>query len=103
VLVGLNALDCAPTYYVLPRNHVAVLIYMHNRWWLTKSAKNGKPHQQTSRRNIAAKNIADGVDAWNRLHGPTIDVPLSLSKFYRDIFEEGSTLGIRPPCALAIA
>lgn len=96
-LVGFDSTEPPPSYYLLPRNHVAVLIYLHHRVWLTKSAKNGTPHQDTSRRAIEAKNIAGGEGGWDRLLEPTCGIALRLSPYYSEIFDEAEALGIHPP------
>lgn len=61
-MVGLSAVHALPTYYLLPRNHVAAMIYVDHGVWLTKSAKSGKPHQDTSRRVTRARNISHSKD-----------------------------------------
>lgn len=89
-LVGLGAADSLPDYYLLPRNHVAVLLYVHHFVWRRESAKDGTPHRDTLRRNISAKNITHAKDAWAQLERPTPEIPLVLSPFYQAIFDKPS-------------
>jgi hypothetical protein len=79
------------------------MIYVVHRFWLTKSAKNGIPHQDTSRRAIDAKDILHCKDRWDQLLEPTNAVPLELSDYYRAAFREGDQLGITPPVTDAIS
>ena len=79
---------------MLPRDHVAELIYKHHRVWLTQTARSGVPHHDTTRRNISGARLADGEGAWERLLLPTTEVHLRLASFYDDIFREADDLGI---------
>jgi hypothetical protein len=97
VLVGLTASNDLPTYYVLPRNHVATLIYVHHRVWLTQSARNGQPHRDNPRRAINSRNLAEGEGAWDRLQHATTAVPLRVTPFYRELLKERERVGIPLP------
>jgi hypothetical protein len=82
------SIDALPACYLLPRNHVAALIYVDHRVWLTKAARNAKPHRDSPRRAIHAKNIADGRGAWERLPIATTEIPLRVSPYCRGIVDE---------------
>ncbi len=99
----ISAVDALQTYYLLPRNHVTAMIYVDHRVWLTKSAKSGKPHQDTSRRVIRARNVSQSKDRWDQRREPTDSVPLELPEFYRALFKNGVALGISPPGSAGIA
>jgi hypothetical protein len=96
VLVSLGSAD-SPRYWVLPRNHVAALIYTGHRVWLSKESVKGTPHRDNPRRSINADRLVEGEAEWERLLLPTSEIPLRLAAFYQDVFREAQDLGISFP------
>lgn len=96
-LVGFTSKGDSPTYHLLPRNHVAFLIYTDHRVWLEKPSKSGARHKDTSRRLIRAKHLVDGLGAWDCLTIPTSEIPLRLSPYYASVVADADRHGIAPP------
>jgi hypothetical protein len=87
----------SPRYWVLPRNHVAALIYTAHCVWLSKKSVKGTPHRDNPRRSLRADRLVDGEAEWERLLLPTSDIPLRLAPFFQRVFREADDLGISFP------
>lgn len=67
-----------PRFFVIPRNVVAGAVYATHREWLATPGRRGQAHNDTSRRNLWVKDVANYEDAWDLLLAPTSGAPLVL-------------------------
>ena len=51
VLVGLARELERPSFYVVPRCHIAAMLHAVHRWWLDEPGKRGQPHVDNPRRS----------------------------------------------------
>jgi hypothetical protein len=80
VLVGLGDVCQRPTFYVIPRNVVAGLIYCQHRHWLATLGRTGVQRRDTPRRMIRPTDVEGYREKWCLLDLPTRDVPLRLDE-----------------------
>jgi hypothetical protein len=83
VFVGLRDDTERPVFYVVPHDIVAGCIYASHRVWLKTPGRNGQGHRDSAMRKIRAKWIANYVDAWDLLLGPTSDALNRIDRSWR--------------------
>jgi hypothetical protein len=72
VLVVLDApITHRPSFYVVPRDHIACLLWVGHRQWLKKTSKAGAPHRDNPMRNVDPRSVARYKDGWDALLAPT--------------------------------
>jgi hypothetical protein len=76
VFVGLAGAGERPTFFVVPRNVVAGMIFAQNRNWLATPSRSGAPHKAWSTRIVDGKDVETYRERWDFLHLPTAEVPL---------------------------
>jgi hypothetical protein len=76
VFVGLAASGARPTFFVVPRNVVAGMIYARNRHRLATPSQSGAPHKPGSTRMVHKKLVEPYRERWDFLQLPTAEVPL---------------------------
>ena len=47
----------APSFFVVPRCHLAAMLYAQHRWWLAEPGKRGQPHTDNPRRGVAREEV----------------------------------------------
>ncbi len=57
VLVGLAGELERPSFFVVPRCHLAAMLYAQHRWWLAEPGKRGQPHTDNPRRGVAREEV----------------------------------------------
>lgn len=77
VLVALGAELERPKYYVIPRDHLAAMVYLEHQDWLTKTGPGGKPHQENDQRVLTEADVAGYLERWELLDQSTASVPFS--------------------------
>ena len=81
-LVGLRNPDERPEFWLVPRNHVAALVYVGHRRWLSEPSKDGRTRKDSSMRSIARSHITVYYEAWDSLRLPTTEVKYSLPEWF---------------------
>jgi hypothetical protein len=84
IFVALGQEGERPTFYLMPRNLVAGLIWVDHRRWLGKPGKDGRPHKDTDRRNIRDWYIEAYRERWDLLQKPTGRVAPHLPDWWWD-------------------
>lgn len=75
VLVALQAATERPRFYVVPRDHVAAMIFADHREWLTTPGKGGQPYKDNEQRNLSETDVAGYLERWDLLDQDTTSVP----------------------------
>jgi hypothetical protein len=75
VLVALGGELDRPRFYVIPRDHVAAMVYLGHRNWLVTPGRGGKPHNDNPQRILSEADVADCLERWDLLDSDTSDVP----------------------------
>ena len=66
-LVGLRGIDERPDFYLLPRDHVAVHLYVGHRHWLSEPGRGGRPHVDSPMRSIYRADVEPYRERWELL------------------------------------
>lgn len=74
VLVALRGEAERPAFYVIPRDHLAAMIYADHREWLATPGRGGKAHNDNEQRNLSEADVAGYLDRWDLLKQSTADV-----------------------------
>lgn len=82
VFVALSSPDTRPDYYVVPRNVIAAYAWCNHQVWIKEPAKDGKPHQDNSMRNIAQEYLVGYKERWDDLLQPPDSVPYILPDWF---------------------
>jgi hypothetical protein len=69
-----------PTFYLVPRNVVAALIFTQHNEWLATPGRRGQRHRDNARRVIRPSDVQGYREKWELLHRQTSKVPLGLDK-----------------------
>jgi hypothetical protein len=88
VFVGLAASGERPTFFVVPRNVVAGMIYAQNRHFLATPSRSGTPHKAWSTRMVHKKDVEAYRERWDFLRLPTAEVPLLVDDDVLAVAEE---------------
>jgi hypothetical protein len=81
-LVGLRGESERPEFWLIPRNHVAALIYVGHRKWLSEPGRGGRARKDSSMRGIARSQVTAYYEAWESLRLPTTKVKYSLPGWF---------------------
>lgn len=84
ILVALRGASARPEFFIVPRNVAAAYIYVGHQAWLTVPAKNGKPHQPNSMRDIEQRAVKHYKERWDLLEQPVETVPYWLPDWVFD-------------------
>jgi hypothetical protein len=75
VLVGFRALDERPSFYIVPRAHLAAMLYAGHRRWVDTPGRNGQPHTDSTRLVILRDSVEGYLERWDFLDAPVAKVP----------------------------
>ena len=75
VLVGLDSPTDRPSFFVIPRCHLATMLYALHHWWLDQPGRKGQPHNDTGRRSVQRDSVAGYRDRWDLLNDATEKAP----------------------------
>lgn len=92
VLASLNKAGARPDYFILPRNHMAALIYIGYRAWLAGTNPHGRPRKEGTRRAFNAGEFASYHEQWDLLDAPADDAPWLLPQWVWDQHHAGHGL-----------
>jgi hypothetical protein len=67
VLVALQGAEERPRFYVIPRDHVAAMVFAEHADWLATPGRGGKAHNPNEQRNLTEADIAGYLDRWDLL------------------------------------
>jgi hypothetical protein len=81
-LVGLRRPDERPEFWLVPRNHVAALVYVGHRRWLSEPGRGGRTRKDTPMRGIARSQVTAYYEAWDTLRLPTTKVKYALPGWF---------------------
>ena len=71
VLVAMGALADRPSFYVMPRNHVAAYLWVGHRNWLANSPSPAQSRKDSSMRNVFLSEIQHYRERWDALEEPS--------------------------------
>ncbi len=93
ILVAMRGTEHRPDFYVMPRNHVSALLWVHHRIWLAKPGRGGAPHKDTTIRNIHKSDIEAYRERWETLLEAPSATPYALPAWFS---ERVSEFGLPP-------
>ena len=88
VLVAMKQVDERPDFYVLPRNHVAALLWVSHRTWLAKPGRGGAQHRDNRIRNVLPSEVQSYRERWDALLEPPCAMPYALPEWFTDRVRE---------------
>jgi hypothetical protein len=88
VLVALRDERERPSFYVVPRDHVAAMVYLSHREWLTTRGSHGQVRNETPTRSLKQAELAGYLECWCLLEGPTATVPFSGDSRFRPLVKK---------------
>jgi hypothetical protein len=74
VLVALQEDAERPRFYVIPRDHVAAMVYAEHKEWLETPGRGGKPHNPNDQRNLTEDDVSGYLERWDLLDRSTAEV-----------------------------
>jgi hypothetical protein len=74
VLVALGREQDHPRYYVVPRNHIAAMVYLEHQEWLSKPGPGGRAHRENDQRVLKHEDVVGYLERWDLLRQPTANV-----------------------------
>jgi hypothetical protein len=75
VLVALQAETERPRFYVIPRDHVAAMVFAEHQEWLATPGRGDKPHNENDQRNLSEDDVAGYLERWDLLDQDTMAIP----------------------------
>lgn len=75
VLVALRGEDERPNFYVVPRDHLAAMVYLEHREWLSHPGRGGKTRNENDQRTLREHEVEGYLDQWALLNKPTSTIP----------------------------
>jgi hypothetical protein len=81
-LVRLGKLDERATFWLIPRNHVAALLWVGHRRWLAAPGRGGAVHKDNPMRNIRCDEVDAYLERWDWLTRPTGRVRYALPSWF---------------------
>jgi hypothetical protein len=75
VLVALAGELERPRFYVVPRDHIAAMVYLEHRDWLVTPGAQGQPHNENEQRSLKETELAGYLEGWHLLEQATEAVP----------------------------
>jgi hypothetical protein len=92
-LVGLRGVDERPDFYLLPRNHVALHLYVGHRHWLSEPGRGGRPRVDSSIRSIYRADVVPYQERWELLEHANTDIPYGLPDW---LLKRAASIGLPP-------
>jgi hypothetical protein len=87
VLVGLAGDLERPSFYVVPRCHLAAMLYAQHRWWLDEPGKRGQLHTDNPRRGITGEEVQGYLERWDLLAREPERAPYLGDPWYPELLE----------------
>ena len=87
VLVGLAGELERPSFFVIPRCHLAAMLYAQHRWWLAEPGKRGRPHTDNPRRGVAREEVEGYLERWDLLAREPGRVPYLGEPWYVELLQ----------------
>ncbi len=87
VLVGLAGELERPSFFVVPRCHLAAMLYAQHRWWLDEPGKRGQPHTDNPRRSITGEEVQGYLERWDLLARGPERAPYLGDPWYLELLE----------------
>jgi hypothetical protein len=92
-LVRLGKLHERATFWLIPRNHVAALLWVEHKRWLAVPGRGGRVHKDNPIRNIRCAEVDPYLEGWHWLTSPTSRIPYGLPDWFE---REVPTYGLPP-------
>lgn len=93
VFVALAGQTERPVFYVLPRNHVAALLFVGHRNYIKSPGRGGRERKNGTVRKVFAAEIAPYREDWDALLAPTSARPYALPDWFERYVPE---IGLPP-------
>ena len=88
VLVGLDSPTDRPSFFVIPRSHVATMIYAFHHQWLDQLSRKGQPHKDSTRLAMTRDAFVGYQDRWDLLTDAPDKAPYLGSPWFIELLSE---------------
>jgi hypothetical protein len=82
IFIALSTAEQRPEFFIVPRNVIAAYVWCNHQDWIKKPARDGKPHQENSMRNVAQQYVSEYEERWDDLLKPPDSIPYLLPDWF---------------------
>jgi hypothetical protein len=82
VLVAMRGTEERPVFYVIPRNHVAALMWVGHRAWLSAPGRAGHVRKDSPVREIRPGHVESYRERWDALEDDAARMPYDLPEWF---------------------